>query len=273
MADGRTIRVAVCQTLCIDSDREGNFQRIENALKLAAPQQIDLACFPETAILGWVNTDAHTMADPIPGPTTERLADLARRYNTAIAIGLAEKQGDKLYDSAILIGRDGRLLLKHRKMNTLTELLDPPYTRGTPKEVQVVDTELGRVGMLICADTFVEDLVKGVGAKSPELLIVPYGWAADVDEWPDHGKNLADTVSRAAKWAGCPVIGTDLVGAISKGPWKGKTYGGQSVVSDAEGNVLTVLADRDVDVRVVEVPVGRVSEPRRAGIAGSDVAR
>jgi N-carbamoylputrescine amidase len=253
----KNVRVAICQTLCIDSDLMGNLKRIENALEVAAREKAELACFPETALLGWVNPDAHKMATPIPGKLSEHISKFAKRFDMMISIGLAEREDGKLYDSAILVDRDGKILLKHRKMNTLTELLDPPYTRGKPEEVEVADTRFGRIGMLICADTFIGDLVEGIGKLEPDLLIVPYGWAADVDEWPDHGKNLTTTVSRASDWAGCSVVGTDLVGMISKGPWTGKTYGGQSVAVDTQGEVITVLRDRDVDVQVVEVPLGR----------------
>jgi predicted amidohydrolase len=253
----RTVRVAVCQTLCIDSDREGNMRRIAYAIEESARQGAQLACFPETAVLGWVNPEAHRLADPIPGATTDRIAALAREHNLMIAIGLCEKDGERLYDSAVLIGTDGRILIKHRKMNTLPELFTPPYARGTPEQMQAVETPLGRIGMLICADTFEEALVRQAAAQSPELLIVPYGWAAKTNEWPGHGQRLIDLVSSVAKRAGCPVVGTDLVGVISAGPWKGKTYGGQSVVADAGGEILGVLRDRDVDLRVFTLSVGR----------------
>ena len=267
----QVVRVAVCQTLCIDGDREGNFRRIENALEVASAQGAELACFPEAAILGWVNPDAHRLAYPIPGSTSDRIARLARQHNMMIAIGLAEADGDELYDSAILVDVDGRLLLKHRKINTIAELMDPPYTRGTPDEIKVVETGVGRIGMLICADTFVENLVRKIGAKSPDLLIVPFGWAAKKQMWPAHGKKLAETVSRAAQWADCPVIGTDLVGIITHGPWTGRAYGGQSVVADCDGEVLAVLRDRDVEVRVLEVPIRpAIDVANRAGASRRD---
>lgn len=257
-----TIRVALCQTFCIDSDLEGNFRRIEYAMEQAAEQSAQLACFPETAILGWVNPDAYKLATPIPGPISERIAELARKHKMMMAIGLAELEEGKLYDSVILVGADGKILLKHRKINTLVKLLDPPYTRGKPEDIQAAETPIGKVGMLICADTFKEDLVRRAGKLSPDLLIVPYGWAASNDKWPQHGNNLAKTVSQAAKWAGCAVVGTDCVGMITHGPWTGQTYGGQSVVADGRGKILAVLRDRDAEVRIVEIPVGRASAPK-----------
>jgi predicted amidohydrolase len=255
-SNGNVVRVAVCQTFCIDSDLEGNLRRIEYALEEAARQRAQVACFPETAVLGWVNPEAHRLAEPIPGAISRRISELARKHKLMICIGLSEKDGDQLYDSAILLGADGRILDKHRKINTLVELLDPPYARGMIDEIHAVETPIGRVGMLICADTFKEELVQRAGEQKPDLLLVPYGWAADMDAWPQHGKSLTAWVTATAKRAGCPVVGTDLVGVISAGPWQGKTYGGQSVVADAAGNVLGTLRDRDAEVCVFDLPLG-----------------
>ena len=248
------LRVAVCQILVIDGDREGNFRRIEYALETAHAQHAQIATFPESAILGWENPDAHTMATPIPGADSDRLAALARQYSLMIAIGLDEKDGDRLYDSAILMDKTGKLLWKHRKLNVLPELMEPPYSTGTRDDIGVVETEFGRIGVIICADTFVDEYAQKVASLKPDLMLVPYGWAAKFEEWPAHEKDLEHLVSSRAKLWQCPTIGTDLVGEMTHGPWKGRTYGGASVVADATGKVLEVLRDRDTEVRVVELP-------------------
>jgi len=123
-------RIALCQILVIDSDREGNFRRIEYALETARAGRADIAVFPESSILGWENPDAHDLAAPIPGADSGRISDLARRYGVMIAIGLDEKDGDRLYDSPILVDQSGALRWKHRKINVLAELMTPPYSQG-----------------------------------------------------------------------------------------------------------------------------------------------
>jgi predicted amidohydrolase len=138
----KSVRLAICQILVIDSDGEGNFRRIEYALQQASAQHAQIAVFPESSILGWENPDAHRMAEPIPGKDSDRVAALARKYGTMIAIGLDEKDGDGFYDSAILVDRSGRLLWKHRKINVLPELMTPPYSQGRPEDIGVVETEL-----------------------------------------------------------------------------------------------------------------------------------
>ncbi len=248
-----SLRIAVCQTLCIDSDVEGNLRRIEYALEDAAAQDADIACFPETAVIGWVNPKAHELAAPIPGALSDRIAALAQHYEMMIAIGLCEKSGDDLHDSVILVDVDGSILAKHRKINILTELMDPPYRPGLRADIAAVDTRFGRIGLLICADTFVEENVKALAAQKPDLVLVPYGWAAGVNAWPRHGENLAACVSFVARTTQAPTVGTDLVGMISSGPWTGMTYGGLSPVADATGEIIATLRDRDAEVRVVEV--------------------
>jgi len=253
------VRVAVCQILVIDGDREGNFRRIEYALKAAHAEHADIATFPESSLLGWENPDAHTMATPIPGTDSDRIAALARKYSVMIAIGLDEKDGDRLYDSAILVEKTGKLLWKHRKLNVLAELMDPPYSVGDREGIGVVETEFGRIGVIICADTFVDEYAQKVASLKPDLMLVPYGWAAPAEKWPAHEEDLERLVILRAKMWKCPTIGTDLVGEMTHGPWKGWTYGGGSVVADASGKVLEVLRDRDTDVRVVELVIDRRS--------------
>ncbi len=251
-----TVRVAVCQTLVIDSDKEGNFRRIEYALQTARAAHAQIAVFPESSLLGWENPEAFRLATPIPGTDSDRIAALARQYQMMIAIGLDEKAGERLYDSAILVDKTGQLLWKYRKINVLPELMNPPYSTGKPSGIGLVETEFGRIGVLICADTFVDAYIQEVARLRPDLLLVPYGWAAPVDDWPAHEKDLERLVVSRAKLLQCPVVGTDSVGVMMHGPWKGQTFGGASVVANGRGKVLALLRDRDTDVRVVDIPLG-----------------
>lgn len=250
------MRLAVGQILVIDSDREGNFRRIEYALQGAQAQHADIAIFPESSILGWENPEAHNMAKPIPGEDSERIGALARKYGMMIAIGLDEKDGDRLYDSAILVDKTGKLLWKHRKINVLAFLMSPPYSEGRPEDIGVVETEFGRLAVLICADTFNDAYVARLKALKPDLMLVPYGWAAPDSQWPRHSQELEKLITKRAAELKCPMAGVDLVGEMTHGPWKGQTYGGSSFVADAAGNILLTARDRDTDLRVVEVGVG-----------------
>jgi predicted amidohydrolase len=154
----------------------------------------------------------------------------------------------------------GKILLKHRKINLLSELMNPPYTAG--KNIDVVETEFGKIGLLICADTHRDDILNRMAVLKPDLLLVPYGYAAEENKWPGHGKELEKVVKKAAKKTGAPVVGTNLVGEITKGPWKGRIYGGHSIAVDKTGKAISIAKDRDRDISIFHVNiVARASSP------------
>lgn len=243
------VRVAMCQIVCLDGDRRGNFARIENAVREAKEAGADLACLPETAVYGWVNPEAHHRADPIPGEDSQRLCEMARKHGMHLCVGLEEKDGEQLYDSAILIDNEGRILLKHRKINLLEWLMTPPYSPG--QQVLAAETRLGRIGMLICADTHVQSILQRMADLRPDLVIVPYGYAAEESDWPAHGGELERVVTHAARVIGAPVVGTNLIGQITHGPWTGRTYGGHSVAADETGKTAAIARDFDRDIKIL----------------------
>jgi len=249
LGEGRKVKIASAQIFCLDGDRSGNLVRIENAVKKAKEEGAQLVAFPESCLFGWENPDAHKRASPIPGEDSDILRGLAKKHGIYIHIGIDEKDGERLYGASILIDNTGKILLKHRKNNVLAELMTPPYSEGSG--VEAVDTGLGRIGVMICADSFRTGMLEQMNALKPDFVLIPYGWAAEETEWPEHGRELQKTVTKAAQTIGAPVIGTDLVGEISRGPWTGRIYGGQSVGSDEKGTVLFVSKDRDADIALI----------------------
>ena len=249
-----SVRVGICQVFVVDGDRAGNFVRIERAIAEAKEGGAEIACLPEMAVLGWVNPDAHERAFAIPGADSDLLCDLAKKYGIFVCVGLGEKEGDALYDSAVLIDDCGEIVAKHRKIHLLAELMEPPYVAG--REVGAVQTRFGRMGLLICADTHEDEILERMRALEPDLLLVPYGYAAVEGDWPGHGKELERVVCHAARVSGAAVVGTNCLGAVSHGPWKGRVYGGQSVIADKSGQIVARAGDRDRDVVVVSVQIG-----------------
>ncbi len=92
-----------------------------------------------------------------------------------------------------------------------------------------------------------------MGKLKPDLVLIPYGWAAKEAAWPEHGDSLKAVVQKAAKSMDATVIGTDLVGQISSGPWRGMVYVGLSVAATAQGEVLAIGKDRQQDVKIVSL--------------------
>ena len=247
------VQIAIGQIVCLDGDRRGNLARAAAAIEEAKGQGADIVCLPEMAVMGWVNPEAHQRAHPIPGEDSQALCQLARDHRVHLCVGLAEKEGDCLCDSALLIDDKGTILLKHRKINILAELMTPAYTPG--QDVRIAETRFGRIGLLICADTHETEILARMMELEPKLVLVPYGYAAQEEAWPGHGKALEAVVVNTAKTTGAPVVGTNLIGRIGHGPWEGMTYGGHSVAADKTGRILATGKDFDRDVRLVTLPM------------------
>ncbi|MFH1719037.1 MAG: hypothetical protein ABIF19_16915 [Planctomycetota bacterium] len=84
-------------------------------------------------------------------------------------------------------------------------------------------------------------------------LLVPYAYAAVEQKWPGHRKELETVVMNTAKKTGAFVVGTNLVGAITHGPWRGRIYGGNSVAAGRTGRTVAAAKDRDRDIMLVRL--------------------
>jgi predicted amidohydrolase len=246
-------RVAMCQIFILDGDRSGNFVRIENAIAEAKSKDAELICFPEASMLGWLNSDAYTRACTIPGPDSDQLCGLAKKFGVHLCIGIEEFDSGRLFNSAILIDDKGQILLKHRQVNVPPKLMSPPYSAGNESDIAITNTKFGKIALLICADTHREDILDRRAALKPDILLVPYGYAEEEQKWPAHGEEFHNAVINAAKRTGAMVIGTNPVGRISRGPWSGRVYGGHSVAVDKTGNIIDTAKDRDRDVKIVPI--------------------
>lgn len=159
-----------------------NLERLVQCLAEIAYYRPDLICLPECTFTGYLydEDDLKQFAEPIPGPTTEQMGQLARRYTTHLCFGLLEATESGVYNSAVLLDRTGKIILKHRKIAE-----KPPFVNGDT--VNSVDTEVGRLGLLICGDLFDKDVTRQL-APSLDLLIVPMArsfdkCSPDVDRW------------------------------------------------------------------------------------------
>ena len=116
----KNLSIAMCQIFCLDGDRSGNFARIENAIGEAANAGADIICFPETAILGWVNPAAHERAFEIPGEDSNRLAELAKKYKKPKR---SKNQSDNRYELYVNILRQWKWNVSHIDIeNALNDL-------------------------------------------------------------------------------------------------------------------------------------------------------
>ena len=252
------LRVALAQLPIEDGNLEQNMRLAEEAAGEAAQQKVDFLNLPEAADWGWLYQQARRDALPVPGKYTDFLAALARRHRMWISAGCLEKDGDRVYNSAVIIDRAGRIVLKHRKIDTLPWLTKDLYDRGNPEDIRTVDTELGRLGLTICADNFNLKNPQRVADQGAWLLLAPHGFADEESKLELNSKSYQDHIRRVAATTRLWVVGTDAVlGTVQGGAWKGRLHSGCSVVARPDGTAAIVAKFRQPDLIVFDIPPGK----------------
>jgi len=173
----QTSRIALavpCQSLARDID--ALLVGIGKLAAAAAAHGSRLVVFPEFAATPGETTDdtAHDLAlgQPVPGATTGRLGSLARECNLYLAIGLLERDHDRLYDSALLFDPSGGIALHYRRMQpSWHSPHSDPRTYGEGTAVATAATTIGRVAFAICGDLFDPAIADEIRASSPDLLL------------------------------------------------------------------------------------------------------
>lgn len=252
------LRVALAQIPVDDGNLERNMRLAEEAAGQAANQKADLLNLPEAADWGWLYQQARRDALPIPGKYTDFLAGLAKKHLMWVSAGCLERDGDKVYNSAVILDRTGRIVLKHRKINTLEELTKNLYDKGRAEDIKTIDTEFGRIGLTICADNFNLKNPQRVADLGAWLLIAPHGFAAEPDKLEQNSKDYQKHISNVAAKTGLWVIGTDAVlGTVQGGQWKGRLHSGCSMIARPDGTAAVVAKFREPDLVVFDIPAER----------------
>jgi predicted amidohydrolase len=133
-----------------------NRDKAEALIERAAMDRPDVICLPETFTSTGVGaTRAAELAEPIPGPTTDMVRNLARKHSTNIICPLLEKRGEVVHNTAAVIDRRGEIVGCYRKLHPVTTSSDfTEFERGVQpgQDVQVFELDFGRIGVLICFD-------------------------------------------------------------------------------------------------------------------------
>lgn len=169
---GRIVRLATVHK--VPSDGETSRDKCELFAPLiaqAAARKADLIVLPETLTALRGKWDYQAAAESIPGPSTEYFGDLAKRHDLYIVAGLVERDGHLLYNVAVLIGPDGQLVGKYRKVCLPRGEHDQGIQPGN--EFPVFQTRFGKVGMMVCYDGFFPEPARELAKNGAEVIAFP----------------------------------------------------------------------------------------------------
>jgi N-carbamoylputrescine amidase len=264
--------IGLIQMTCSPDPAE-NMAKAQDRIREAASRGAQIICLQELFRSQYFcreeSADLFELAEPIPGPSSEALAKLARELNVAIVGSLFERRAPGIYhNTAVITDAGGALLGKYRKMHIPDDPLYYEKFYFTPGDLGFpnFDTRYGRIGVLVCWDQWYPEAARLSSLGGANVLFFPtaIGWhpsekkefgAAQLDAWR--------TIQRSHAIAnGVFVAAVNRVGYEGT-PESGLEFWGHSFVCDPFGQVLAeASADRE-EILIVKCDARRIEEVRR----------
>ncbi len=234
-------------------DKKANIDKMEKAIRKTKP---DLALFGELYLTGYMARDAwRTLAEPVPGPSTQAVSEIARKNSTHIIFGMPERdtKARLLYNVAVLATPDGTVE-KYRKIHPANF---GPFEEGIyfarGREPKLVETKLGKIGLMICFDSFFPELAKVLALQGADILAV-------ISAAPNTSKPMFDKVlpARAVENT-CFVLYCNLVGTELN-----VVFAGGTQAIGPRGEYIGVAKDYKEDLVVVDLDLADLGPARQA---------
>ncbi len=261
-------------------DPDKNLQRAIDRLHQAAAKGAQIVCLPELFQTQYFcqREDAalFDLAEPIPGLTTARLAEAAKQLRIVVIASLFEKRAPGVYhNTAVMIDADGSLRGIYRKMHIPDDPLYYEKFYFTPGDLgfKAFDTQVGRVGTLVCWDQWYPEAARLTALQGAQVLFYPtaIGWHPDEKEKFGVAQHDAwQVIQRAHAIAnGVYVAAVNRVGFEEgdirgdKAPGKGLEFWGGSFIADPFGRVIAQASHDKEEILVAEVDLRALEDIRR----------
>ncbi|WP_372922365.1 N-carbamoyl-D-amino-acid hydrolase [Roseovarius sp.] len=275
-----TVAAAQLGPIARDEPRASAVARMVALMEKAHARGAGLVVFPEAALTAffphwWIDDPAELESHferAMPSKDTAPLFTRARELGVAFHLGYSEIDGDKRFNTAILVGADGMLLSKYRKVHLPGHREHEPWRPFQNLEKRyfdrgdlgwpVVGALAGRVGMCICNDRRWPEVWRILGLQNAELVVLGYNTPQNDPRAPelDH---LQDFHNHLSLQAGAYQNGTYVVAAAKAGLEEGCEMIGGSCVVAPTGEILAVSATRGDEVVAADIDFDRCAEIRR----------
>lgn len=210
------VKVAAAQINPKLMKKEINLEKIALFTREAAGNDVKLIVFPECALTGYrfrSKEEAIQYAESIPGPATDVIAELCKKLDSYVILGLLELDKDKLYNSAAFVGPEG-LVGKYRKTHIPKSAVDR-FVEPGEKKPQVFNTPIGNIGILICHDITFPESARILMLQGADIIAIPTNWPRQPDITSRH------IVNTRAVENFVHIIAADRVGIERKGRFLG----------------------------------------------------
>ncbi len=239
----KTFKVAAIQNSCtgqVADNVEKTIGKIVEAAKQGATVVCTQELFPSLYFCQTEDHEQFKLAEPIPGPTTERLQAVAREHKIVIVGSLFEKRDAGLYHTtAVVIDADGKYLGMYRKMHIPDDPLyyEKFYFAPGDTGFRAFETAVGKIGVCVCWDQWFPEAARLTALHGAQILFYPtaIGWhPSEREQWGDAQYNAWQTMMRShAISNGVYVVAPNRVGTEG-----GIQFWGGSFISDPYGNVV-----------------------------------
>jgi 5-aminopentanamidase len=168
-------------------EKEQNLEKMIYHIRANATEGIKLIVFPECALTGYCFNsleEAIPVTELIPGPSTDRLCVECRELGVYVVMGMLERDGDKFYNAAVLIGPQG-IIGKHRKLHLPYLGIDRFLNHGN-LPLTVYETEIGKIGLGICYDGYFPEHARVLAIQGADMILLPTNWPEGVENFPEY---------------------------------------------------------------------------------------
>lgn len=265
-------KIGLIQMQCSTNKAE-SLAKATSLLREAAKKGVQVACLPELFLTDYFcqkeDPDLFNLAEPIPGPTTQALSELAKETGMVIVGSIFERRTAGVYhNTAVILDKDGSLLGLYRKMHIPHDPLFYEKYYFTPGDLgfKNFDTAFGRIGTLVCWDQWYPEGARLTAMQGASVLFYPtaIGWQPyEKDEFGAAQLSAWQTMQRAHA-----IANGIYVGAVNRIGHEGAKDGGiqfwgHSFICDPFGRVLAEAGSEEETVLVAEVNPAWQEQTRR----------
>ena len=244
-------RLGIAQLACGPLDGERTRAATVAAARDLFERGADLVVLPELSVPGYVLGDERlaALAERADGPTVAAWTALAAEFRGLVCGGFAERDGDRLFNTAVLVDGDG-VVLHYRKLHPFAE--EKHVFAAGDLGLPTVETRLGRIGVCVCYDLRFVETARLLALQDADLICVPTAWTAGFDQVQWDAGGMAPQAHGAVLQANLNQV--FIACASQAGAHEGLTFLGSSIVADPLGRkVLGPLAPDTAQGDLVDV--------------------